>query len=104
MTKIQPTMAKLNEKEVREVNAIIEKIEKALGELKKSKPEIGARDRATLQSLLRVNKIEPPKISFFPCRREHSNTIVSHFVTEKQIPKSKFSLSAQEYIFILGVS
>lgn len=96
-------MAKLNEKEVREINALIEKIDKALGELKKSKPEIGARDRGTLQSLLRSSKIEPTKISFFPCRREHSSTIVSHFVTEKNIPKSKFSLNAQEYIFILSV-
>jgi hypothetical protein len=96
-------MAKLNEKEVREVNAIIEKIDKALGELKKSKPEIGARDRATLQSLLKASKIEPKSKSFFPCRREHSDTILTHFVTEKKIAKSKFSLSAQEYIFILGM-
>ena len=96
-------MAKLNEKEVREVNAIIEKIDKALGELKKTKTEIGARDRATLQSLLKANKIDSAKTVFFACRREHSSTIVSHFTTDKKIPKSKFSMNAQEYIFILAV-
>jgi hypothetical protein len=96
-------MAKLNEKEVREINAIIEKIDKALGELKKSKLEIGARDKATLQSLLRANKIETTKTLFFPCRREHSAAIVSHFITEKKIPQNKFSLNAQEYIFILAI-
>ena len=57
--------------------------------------EIGARDRVTLQAILNANKAEKASPSFFKCKREYSETIVSYFVNEKGLTKSKFDMNTQ---------
>ena len=94
-------MPKFNEHQVKEINTIIASINSALEKLKNKKCEIGSRDRSTLQKLLAANKIKPSSITFFKCKREYSETIVSHFINEKKLSKSKFTVNAQEYIFLL---
>lgn len=94
-------MAKFNEKQVREINSVIAGINKSLESLDSSKCQIGARNKTTLLSLVKANKMPPVKTTFFPCQREYSDSIVSHFVTEKKLAKSKFSMGAQESVFIL---
>ena len=89
-------MAKLTQDQVKEINAIIADIEKAI----KPDSEIGARDRSILPGLLAAAKVEQ-KPKFFNCRREHSNDIVNHFVKEKSLKKNKFHMAAQSAIFIL---
>jgi hypothetical protein len=89
-------MAKLTQDQVKEINAIISEIEKAI----KPDSEIGARDRSVLQGLLTANKIEK-KPKFFNCRREHSNDIVNHFIRNKSLKKNKFHMNAQSAVYIL---
>ena len=95
-------MPTFNEHQVKEINAIIANINTALEKLKNKKCEIGSRDRTTLQKLLIANKTKPANTTFFKCKREYSETIVSHFVSEKGLTKSKFTMKAQEYIFLLS--
>lgn len=82
-------------KSITEINDLIKQIEKVL----EPNCEIGARDRETLRALLKASNVEK-KTKFFPCRRENSNDVVAHFIKEKGITKSKFSLNAQAFIFI----
>lgn len=86
----------LDNKSINEINEVISAIEKEL----KPGCEIGARDRSTLQGLLKANKIEK-KAKFFACRREHSDKIVLHFVKHKNVTQSKFHVKAQTYIFVV---
>ena len=95
-------MPKFNEHQVKEINTVISNINTALEKMKSKKCEIGARDKATLKSLLTANKIDPAKATFFKCKREFSDTILSHFITEKELTKSKFSMNTQEYVFLLS--
>lgn len=88
--------SKFNEKEVREINEIIAEITKVI----KPKSEIGARSRSTLGGLLTANKIVKKPV-YFRCKREYSDTILNHFVKEKGVAKSKFSLPAQDSIFVI---
>lgn len=89
-------MAKFSEKQVEEINEIIATISKEL----KPQHEVGARDRKILSGLLTTNKIDKsPK--FFPCKREYSEAIVSHFVKEKNHTRNKYSMNAQSFIYIL---
>lgn len=90
-------MSKFNAKEVGEINAIIADIEKVV----KAKSEIGARDKATVTSLLKATK-ETKKPTFFKCRKEYSDAIVGHFVKEKNIARNKFHMSAQAYVYVLS--
>ncbi|HEX8040757.1 MAG TPA: hypothetical protein VF490_16480 [Chryseosolibacter sp.] len=85
-----------NEKTIREVNELIAKIEP---ELEKN-CEIGARDKMTLKALLK-NEKSNRKLKYFPCKRENSASVVTHFVKIKGIPQSRFSTNAQPGIFIL---
>jgi hypothetical protein len=85
-----------NENSVTEINDLIKEIEAAL----EPNCEIGARDKVTLRALLKTSK-NAKKTKFFPCRRENSAKVVSHFVKTKNIPQSKFSMKAQEFIFLL---
>jgi hypothetical protein len=85
-----------NEKTIREVNELIAKIEP---ELEKD-CEIGARDKMTLKTLLK-NSNSDKKLKYFPCKRENSANVVTHFVKVKGIPQSRFSMNAQPGIFIL---
>ncbi|MBL7839725.1 MAG: hypothetical protein JNJ75_06270 [Cyclobacteriaceae bacterium] len=90
------TPVKFNEKEVREINEIIEEISKVI----KPKSEIGARNRATLAGLLASSKTKG-KPHYFKCKREYSDAIVNFFTKEKGAVKSRFSTSAQDTIFVL---
>lgn len=94
-------MPKFNEHQVKEINTIITSINDALEKSKNKKCQIGSRDKVTLKALLVANKIEPKNTAFFKCKRDYSETIVSHFINEKGLSKSKFSMNAQEYIFLL---
>ncbi|HEU5145534.1 MAG TPA: hypothetical protein VFT90_02420 [Chryseosolibacter sp.] len=85
-----------NEKSIAEINEVIAQVEAEL----KPGCEIGARDKATLKSLLRTAKITR-EVKFFPCQREHSSKIVAHFVKEKKIPQSRFNSNAQPHVFLL---
>lgn len=90
------TPVKFNEKEVREINEIIAEISKVI----KPKSEIGARNRATLSGLLASTKTTK-KPHYFKCKREYSDAIVSFFIKEKGVTKSRFTTTAQDTIFVL---
>lgn len=85
-----------NEKDIAEINEVIGKIEPAL----EPACEIGARDKATLRGLLKATDSRK-NLKYFPCKRENSAKIVSHFVKVKGIPQSRFSMNSQPGIFIL---
>jgi hypothetical protein len=89
------TPVKFNEKEIREINGIIAEISKVI----KPKSEIGARSKATLTGLLASSKTKKP--SYFKCKREYSDAIVNHFTKEKGVTKSRFSMSAQDTVFVI---
>ena len=89
-------MAMDNEKSIAEINDLISKIEAAL----EPKCEIGARDKATLKALIKSTDGKQ-KMKFFPCKRENSAKVITHFVKGKGIAQSKFSMNAQPNIFIL---
>jgi len=89
-------MATFSQKQLDEINTIIKAIEAEI----KPKMEIGAKDRAILTSLLKASKIDKmPK--HFKCKREYSDAIISFFVKEKAIPRSRFSSNSQTSIFLL---
>lgn len=89
-------MAVFNVQQVKEINDHIAEIAKAL----KPKCEMGAHDKVTLTALL---KTQTPKreVTFFKCKREFSDAIVTHFVKEKGVVKSRFHKSNQANIFIV---
>jgi hypothetical protein len=84
------------EKSIAEINELISQIEGAL----EPNCEIGARDKRTLKGLLKASN-NNKKVKFFPCKRENSAKVITHFVKGKGIPQSKFSMNAQPDIFIL---
>jgi hypothetical protein len=89
-------MPTFSQKEVEEINAVIKAIESEM----KPKMEIGAKDKVVLMGLLQANKIKKaPKV--FKCKREHSEAIVSYFVKEKGVPRSRFSSGQQTSVFLL---
>ena len=85
-----------NEKSIAEINDVIAKVEAAL----EPGCEIGARDKMTLKGLLKTANVTK-KTKFFPCKRESSAKILTHFVKTKGIPQSRFSMNSQPNIFIL---
>lgn len=85
-----------NEKTIAEINDVIAKVEAGL----EPGCEIGARDKMTLKGLLKTAKVDK-KIKFFPCKRENSAKILTHFLKVKGIPQSKYSMNAQPGIFLL---
>ena len=87
-------MAKFSQKEVEEINEIIS----AIGKKLKPKMEIGSRDRGTLTALLGTKS---KGVIHFKCRREHSDAILNHFVTEKGLTKNKYSQNAQTNIYLI---
>ena len=89
-------MAILNVQQIKEVNEIIAEIDKAI----KPKSEIGAHDKPSLTALLKTQDLKK-EITFFKCKREYSETIVTHFVKEKGILINRFHKNNQGYIFIL---
>lgn len=86
----------LQPQQVKEINLVIEKIEKAF----KPEHEIGAQSKAILKNLLTGSKIDRSPL-YFKCRREHSEQIVSYFVSEKKLKKSRFHSNAQEFVFLI---
>ena len=89
-------MPTFSQKEVEEINAVIKAIESEI----KPKMEIGAKDKVILTGLLQANKVKKtPK--HFKCKREHSDAIVSYFVKEKGLTRSRFSSAMQTSIFLL---
>jgi len=90
------SIIKLAPQQVTEVNEIIAEIEKVI----KPKSEIGAREKASLTSLLNASKIEKKPV-FFKVKREYSDIIVGHFVKEKGLAKSRFHMNNQALIFVL---
>lgn len=89
-------MAKLNPKQVGEINEIIAQIEKVV----KPKSEIGAQSKLILNGLLASTKTKK-KISFFKCKPEYSEEIVSFFVSEKGVAKSKYHTNNKDSIFVI---
>ena len=83
--------------QVKEINSLIADIEKT------TTPtcEVGARDKSILASILKVNK-ETRKTHFFACKREYSDAIVTHFVKEKGMKKSRFHMNNQSSVFVLN--
>lgn len=90
-------MAILNAQQIKEVNEIIAEIDKAI----KPKSEIGAHDKPAFTALLKTQNLKK-EVAFFKCKREYSETIVTHFVKEKGISKNRFHKNNQGYIFILN--
>jgi hypothetical protein len=88
-------MTVFNKQQIEEINEHIAKIEKVV----KPKCEIGGHDKALLSALLRA---QTPKTeaTFFTCRREFSDAIISHFVKEKGVAKSRYHKNEQAYIFV----
>ena len=89
-------MPAFNAHQIEEINELIAQIEKVV----KPKSEIGAHDKALLNALL---KSQTPKkeATFFKCKREFSETIVTHFVKGKGVAKSRYHKNNQAYIFIV---
>jgi len=89
-------MPAFNAHQIEEINELIAQIEKVV----KPKSEIGAHDKALLKALL---KGQTPKkeATFFKCKCEFSETIVTHFVKEKDLTKSRYHKNSQAYIFVV---
>lgn len=87
---------KLSPQQITEVNEIIAEIEKVI----KPKSEIGAREKASLATLLKSSASKKKPV-YFKSKRDYSDTIVNHFVKEKGVTKSRFHMNNQEIIFIL---
>ncbi len=89
-------MAVFNVQQVKEINDHIAEITKAI----KPKCEIGAHDKVTLSTLLKTQSSKE-ELTFFKCKREFSDAIVTHFVKEKGVVKSRFHKNNQAHIFIV---
>ncbi len=87
----------LSAPEITEINALIAEIEKLI----KPTSEIGARDKATLTSLLKANK-ETKVLKCFACKREYSDAIVLHFMKEKGVAKNRFHMKSQTSVYVLN--
>jgi hypothetical protein len=82
-------------KSIREINELIASIEKHI----KPETEIGTQSKTTLTALLTANKVKK-KAKTFKCRREYSDTIVTHFIN-KGVKRNRFCSSAQDHIYLI---
>jgi hypothetical protein len=89
-------MAFFNPQQVKEINEVIAEIAKAI----KPKCEIGANDKTLLAALLKTQS-PAKKATYFKCKREYSDAIVTHFVKEKGVARSRFHKNSQAYIFVV---
>jgi len=89
-------MAILNTQQIKEINELIENINKAVT----TPCEIGAHDKPSLLTLLKAQN-QKKEATYFTCKREYSEAIVSHFIKEKGATKNKFHKNNQSCIFIL---
>ncbi len=90
-------MAQYNVQQIKEINELIAEIAKVI----KPKSEIGAQNKAALTALLKT-QTPAKKATWFKCKPELSDAIVTHFVKEKGVTKNKFSKNNQANIFILA--
>jgi hypothetical protein len=90
-------MAIHNPQQIKEINDLIAEIAKVI----KPKSEIGAQDKAVVASLLKT-QIPTKKATYFKCKRELSDAVVTHFVKEKGLTKNKFHKNSQPFIFIVA--
>lgn len=90
-------MPVFNSQQIKEINTLIAEIEKAIAPT----CEVGARDKSILSSILKLNR-ETRKVQFFTCKREYSDAIVTHFVKEKSVKKSRFHMNNQASVFVLN--
>jgi hypothetical protein len=89
-------MAQYNVQQIKEINDLIVEIAKVI----KPKSEIGAQNKASLTALLKT-QTPVKKATWFKCKPELSDAVVTHFVKEKGVAKNKFSKNNQPNIFIL---
>lgn len=89
-------MAFFNAQQIKEINDLIEDIAKAI----KPKCEIGAHDKPSLAALLKTQNVAKGA-TYFKCKREYSDAIITHFVKEKGIIKNPFHRNSQSHVFIL---
>jgi hypothetical protein len=90
-------MAQYNVQQIKEINDLIAEIAKVI----KPKSEIGAQSKATLTALLKA-QTPVKKATWFKCKTELSDAVVTHFVKEKGVIKNKFHKDNQSNIFILA--
>jgi hypothetical protein len=89
-------MAVFQPQQIKEINEVIEEIEKAL----KPKHEIGSQSKVILSNLLKAQKGKKKPI-FFKTKREYADQIISHFVNEKKLTRNKFHSNGGEYIYLV---
>mgnify|MGYP003438899883 CR=1 FL=1 len=89
-------MAILNAQQIKEINEVISGIEKSINPT----CEIGAHDKLALTALLKTQDLKK-EVVFFTCKREYSDAIVTYFVKEKNVTKSRFHRNKQAHVFIL---
>jgi hypothetical protein len=89
-------MAFYNTQQIKEINDCIAEITKAI----KPSCEIGAQNKAAVAALLKV-QAPSKKATYFKCKPELSDAIVTHFVKEKGVIKNKFHKKNQPYIFLV---
>lgn len=89
-------MAVFQPQQIKEMNELIEQIEKAV----KPKHEIGSQSKVVLTNLLKGQKSKKTPL-FFKTRREYSDQIISHFVNEKKLVKNKFHSNGGEFIYLV---
>ncbi len=89
-------MPVFNAQQIKEINTLIAEVEKAIAPA----CEIGARDKSIVSQLLKTNK-EAKKAHYFACKREYSDAIVTHFVKEKAVKKSRYHMNNQASVFVL---
>jgi hypothetical protein len=89
-------MAIYNVQQIEEINDLIAEIAKVI----KPTSEIGAQDKAILTALLK-SQTPAKKATYFKCKRELSDAIVTHFVKEKGVAKNRFHKNNHPYIFIV---
>ncbi len=89
-------MAILNAHQIKEINEVISAIQKSITPT----CEIGAHDKPAMTALLKKQNLKK-EVVFFKCKREYSDAIVTHFVKEKNVAKSRVHRNNQGYVFIL---
>jgi hypothetical protein len=89
-------MAVFQPQQIKEMNELIEQIEKAV----KPKHEIGSQSKVVLTNLLKGQKSKKTAL-FFKTKREYSDQIISHFVNEKKLVKNKFHSNGGEFIYLV---
>ena len=94
-------MPKFNDHQVKEINAIISKIEKAIESKKPADISIGARDRIIVRTLLGANDIQQVTVSFFECKREYSGEVLRQVMDRKGLKQHKFSANLQKDIYLI---